>query len=209
MLLAQYILRFRFAAKCVHYGNSCFKGMYMKKIIVLLVLSLFPALAMAEETGIAFDNVNYKLAFVQNTEPVDINEYLPQGQMLGNWKKMIALHRYNDTEQSPEEFAKEFADILKITNPDATSSIIKNEKSGEALIEFFIWTDKEPLIGEFNIFRFRKDEKTGKLVALQYAFRNYGQVTKAFEDELTKNKARWIQMITQQPFPEYIAEKKA
>ena len=181
----------------------------MKKMFITLILSMLPALAFAEGNSIAFDNVNYKLAFSQNTTPVDINEYLPQGQMRGNWTKMMALHRYNDDTLTPEEFAEDFAEMLKHTNPGATFNVMKNHQAQEALIEFFTWTDKEPLIGEFNIFRFKKDEKTGKLVGLQYAFRNYGQLTKAFEEELTKNKTRWIQLMASQPIPEYVAEKKA
>ncbi len=181
----------------------------MNKILIILIVSLFSVTAHAQDKYqdkyVAFDNTHYKLAFTQSTKPVDINEYLPEGQTLTGWTKMIALHRYNDVDLTPLEFAHEFAEVVKRTSSQAGSRILKNDQTQEVMIEFITWTQQEPIIGEFNIFRFRTDEKTGKLVGLQYAFRHYGPPNKAYEDEITNNKARWVQLLASQPIPEYFA----
>lgn len=181
--------------------RSHMRNFFSKAVLLWAIAAFYAAPAQAEAPTIAFDGKTYALAFVDETLTQNINEYILPGETLETWTKMVALHIYHDkADMTPEQFVMAFADIIKKMNPDATPNLSRNEKKGEAMIEFLTWPP-DRAYAELNIFKFKKHN--GKLVGFQYASRNYGAITDAFKEEL-KDEPRLAVLMFDEPFPDFV-----
>ncbi len=175
----------------------------MKKLLALPLLLLLTGNAFAASHVVSFDNASYNLAFASESGPEAINEYIPAGQTLDNWTKMVALHIYHNMPGvTPDQFAQKMGQFLKHTNPGANYKIIKSTGRDEVIIDFFTWTTAPPIIAEFNIFKFSRQGPTD-LIGYQYAFRNYGPLTPAYTNEFKANRLRLIALVAAAPYPAF------
>lgn len=183
--------------------------MQMRWLFTLLLIIFSTTAAFADDRKVSFDGQDYYLVFVNEGKATSINEYIPAGQKLSNWKEMVALHIYNDIpNQSTLEFARRLGKTIKQINPQAKFAIIHNPKNNEAVIDFLTWTTSGQFITEFNIFKFRNDPKSGKLTAYQYALRSYGSLKDDFKDKVLNNRIRLVELMATQEFPEFVKKSE-
>ncbi|WP_298438834.1 hypothetical protein [Geobacter sp.] len=177
---------------------------FMQRLILWYTTALlaFGALnAVAAPTGkqtVTFDGERYHLAYTN--ENGTLEEYLPAGQTLENWTKMIALRHHGDVDQ-PAAAVRNMAAHIKATYPGAGVDHMVKQDGSEALIDFFIWTNEQPIVAEFNVFRFRKLPGVRGLVSYQFAYRNVGSLSDEYAEAFKKNRTRWIGLMTKTTYP--------
>lgn len=117
-----------------------------------------------------------------------INEYYKNGESPELWSELIAVHHFPNV-FSPISQAETFRQYLDSIH--CPSALKINEKDNEAIIDFVLVDAKRlPVILEFNIFKYQKDENCGTK-AIQYAKRYF--VTNTLQIEIVKkefNKSR-------------------
>ena len=131
-----------------------------------------------------------------------INEYYKANQSYTSWKDLVALWHYPNS-YSPIDQAKEYKELLSGDGIPCTIEI--NEDENTAMIDFTMAaTKKLPIILEYNVFKFVKDEKCGS-IGLQYAKRyrinNALEVSKIKKD-IEKHRKKIIKKVNKAEFPE-------
>ena len=178
-----------------------FKRLLSLVLAASFLLSLNNAYSLDKSKSIKFDGDTYYLAFSsKNPAGGYFNEYLKEGENLNNWKKLLAVYNFPNLDD-PLQAAQSLANMVKMTNKDANFQIIQNKERGEVIIDFFTWTQTEPTIAEFNIFRYTKVNGKPGLIAYQFAFRNYGELTPEYQKEFTENRSKWIGLIADSKIP--------
>lgn len=153
----------------------------MKKLLVLLVLcsvcvslSAGPILkrkAKVPVPTLQFEGETYHLAYSEQDGGGNwINEYLPAGEKLESWHKLLAVRSYGKVKLTPAVAVANLADNLKKSNPLAKSQRMENAKTGEAVIDFLTWPRSADFL-EFNVFKFAVVD--GVLMSYQFALREY------------------------------------
>ena len=171
-------------------------------LFVSLLLFLNNAYSLDKTKKIEFDGDIYYLAFsAKNPGGGYFNEYIREGENLNNWKRLLAVYHFPNL-NNPVQAAQNVANMVKMTNKDARFQIIQNKERNEAIIDFFTWTQTEPTVAEFNIFRYTKGDGRPGLIAYQFAFRNYGKLTAEYQKEFTENKSKWIGLIADSKIPD-------
>lgn len=174
-----------------------------------MLLFAFCTTAVAAKPTITFNKTKYRLAYVQQGSVNSINEYVPKGQNLKNWKSLIGVfqyHQHKDT--SPLEFAQLLGKSLQASNPKIRFQIMNNEKTNEAVIDFLTWNKKDPKNAEFNIFKFKKDPNNNEIIGLQYASRLQPNTNKKFVEKFKRERSELIIKMIKQKFPEFVTKKQ-
>lgn len=185
----------------------------MRKYAFIFVLFLVCGVSSvsAKEYKEAFDGEDLYLVFAKETQSNSINEYIPKGQSLDSWEKMLALHLYKRQEVGPKDWARGVALLLKKTNPNAQFRLQYNEEKDEALIDFLTWPtgQEEVEFMEFNIFKITRGARPKELRALQYAVRYYGDdLNDGLVQKLKTNRKKWLFIVAERDFPDYVYEKE-
>lgn len=186
-------------------------GIAAMKLAGLLFVALgFQGFAEAGKSKqeIAFDGERYVLQYAK-LAPLSggyLNEYIRDGETVHNYTKMIGLHHYPMVED-PLTFARLVVVSVMKSNPKAKYSIVRNDKTGEVVVDFLTWAKKgKQVIVEFNIFRFRKFPARKGLLGYQFVFRNDGSRFEEYQRELLKNKTRWVRLVMAAEYPELVEE---
>ena len=146
---------------------SIMKTLLCLSAALLVVLGSIQAEA---PSALEFGKVTFKKAFSDKSEAGPFSEYLPAGQKLETWTKLMGYFVFSDP-QNPMEAATLLARVVKEQNPGAQANVITNDATGEAIVDFVTWPKDQAFI-EFNIWKYRKAPQGG-LIALQYAERAY------------------------------------
>jgi hypothetical protein len=120
--------------------------------------------------ALIFQGTAFKKAFSDKSAAGPYFEYLPKGQSLKSWTKLMGYYDFPKL-RDPKDAAQNLARLVKKANPLAQSQVIENPSTGEAIVDFVTWPEDVKFV-EFNIWRYRK-APGGGLVALQYAERAY------------------------------------
>lgn len=176
----------------------------MRKWLWFWVYLFLTSAAFAAQT-ITVDGKNYNLAHVANNEVLLLNEYVISGSTLENYDTLIGLHVYHNQRVDKTTFAMNLGKLVKQMNPQANYRIIKNDKTGEVLLDFLTWDTKKGGLSEFNIFKFKDGTRPNEIIALQYVWRvniskdlSKEAAAKQFSDE----RHRMIDIIGKQPYPD-------
>ena len=182
----------------------------MKKIlslILIIFLSCGVAFAKSKKSylqSIKFGGSEYYLYYSAKNDDSGgyINEYYKPNQSYTSWKDLVAVWHYPNS-YSPIEQAKEYKEIL--SGDGIPCSIEVNEDDNTAIIDFTLIASKKlPIIVEYNIFKFAKNEKCGS-VGFQYAKRyrinNALEIEKVKKD-IGKHRKKIIKKVNNAEFPE-------
>jgi hypothetical protein len=148
----------------------------MRTPLIALCLVAATMLARADDTTVAFDGQTYRLDYQDaakqpNGQPGDgLAEFTLPGETVKDWTKLFAFYLFPQAGDDPVAMAELMGKATKETNPDANFQVIKEPKSGDAIIDFLTWAPGSDVL-EFNVFRYTRAEYGPGLVAMQYAQR--------------------------------------
>jgi hypothetical protein len=150
------------------------------KIIVCAVMFAVGIVAHSEEPVVKqkefvrFDGKTFALAW-ENSKPDEIvKEYISDGEKLESWTKLASTREYPKFNDAMA-LASNLLQTLKKQNPNTPSSIVKNEKTGEVMVDFIAMSPDNSFV-EFNIFKYGP-RPGGGVLAQQYALRAYKDIT--------------------------------
>jgi len=158
---------------------------------VFLSLAMTPSQA-AEKT-ISFDGQTYYVAYHKAEGGKSITEYLPKGQNLDSWVRLVSV-RTLPGEDNPKLAALGLVRTLKYQNPQAQSAMMQHPSSKDVIVDFVTWPQDGKFI-EFNIFRYSKLAKNKGLLLQQYAQRAYGDKTTDFLSSLKSERQRLVNLM--------------
>lgn len=128
-------------------------------------------------TMIDYHGQMFHLVFVGGSESTgDLNEYVPVGETLDRWTKMIAV-RTQPVDVTPVEFAHVVIAELKKRDPKTPHGLKTLDDGESCCVDFAIWQDD---VAEFNLFVYRQSDDGKGLASLQYAERAYGDDIQPF-----------------------------
>lgn len=143
----------------------------LKTIVLALVLAhVWSGNASAQES-VTFLGETYSVAYKKVGEGHhSIVELVRQGEDLKGWNKLIGLHYFPLTKQTPKQAAIQVAVELKKRDPAARFEISEHPKTKEALVDF-LTSAANSGVAEFNAFKYGRSPDGKGLVAVQYAER--------------------------------------
>lgn len=136
--------------------------------MVLATSALFAQIEVPKT--MTFDGIKFTKAFSDTASSGPLTEYLPKGQSLESWTKLMGIYEFPKL-KDPTSAAVKLATTLKEINPQAQSQVLENPDAGIAMVDFVTWP-KDSAFVEFNIWKYRKSS-AGGLLAIQYAERAY------------------------------------
>jgi hypothetical protein len=149
-------------------------GMRIALGLMLLLVSM--ASVRAEDQTVEFAGETYHLDYQDRAKHPDgssgdgVAEFTLEGETVNDWTKLFAYHIYPDVPADPALAAETLGKTVKENNKDANYSLTKDDKSGEAIVDFLTWAPGSDVM-EFNVFKYAKAGDGQGLIALQYAQR--------------------------------------
>lgn len=140
------------------------------------VLALFAVASQATEPSetkihsVSFDGNVLVFAFEGKTPGSSFQEFIPKGETLENWTKLVGVYRYPHVDD-PMKFAQKMARMTKHQYPLSQFAIISNENKGAVILDFVAYPRYLEFV-EYNVWMFQKNGTYG-LIAYQYAVRDY------------------------------------
>lgn len=129
--------------------------------------------AVAQDSSIQLDGELFSKQSIGNPPNGDkLREYVRETESFERWTKLIGI-RYQQLPgvgNDPKRVVQGMAQLVKEANPRSNSSIIANEKTSEAIIDFLTWPPTAEYI-EFNVFRYVKSSDGNGVISLQFANR--------------------------------------
>jgi hypothetical protein len=191
------------------------KGEAVKKLFVVFMFIaaqfLCAGFTLDKTNKTSFDGETYYLAF-SSKQPGQgfMNEYVREGETLKDWKKMVGVHHYPAI-SNPTEMANAMAkQINQLNKGTGGFKILVNKEKDEALIYFMI-SNQQQAVTEFNMFRYAKRKGGQGLIGYQFAFRNYGPTGENYKKEFDTKLTGWVQMMATSEIPallEYFFNEK-
>ena len=182
----------------------------MRKILsIILVFLCTINIVFAQNDKILNFNKN-KYTLLYSAKNFDnngyINEYYKNGESPELWSELIAVHHFPNV-FSPISQAEAFRQYLDSIR--CPSALKVNEKDNEAIIDFVLIDAKRlPVILEFNIFKYQKDESCGTK-AIQYAKRyfvtNELQI-EAVKEEFNKSREKMLKKVEKFNIPNLVKQ---
>lgn len=141
---------------------------------------------------IIFDGETFTKAFHDQAASGPFTEYVRSGEEIKTWTKLVSIYHFPDL-TDPQTAAAHLAETVTANNPEARSASMFNETTGEAMVDFALWTEAIQT-AEFNIWKFRKAE-AGGLIALQFAQRASGDQLDSFFKKLPAERPRLLNVM--------------
>ena len=179
------------------------------RISVLLstLATLFFALPACAQMA-TFDKQVYHLDYAAENSKLAINEYVLEGYTVDNYNQLFALHIYRAQTITPVQLAANLGNAIKQKNAAANYKIIKNESTGEVLIDFLTGEPGTSSLSEFDIFKLKQDPTTGDIIAIQYVLRDRDTPANSkFAEAFKTNRTHWIDEMAKQPYPTFHQSK--
>jgi len=190
----------------------------MKKYILVCLLSMVSLFAIAAGTktvgtkkaetktalpSIVFDGKAYTLRYSAGNSQEWLNEYLPAGATFDNYTHMFAVRSYDGLkEATPAQIINSMARNYRRQNPGISFSVFQGN-NGDAGMGFIMIQGN---VLENNLFRVTKSN--GKLISLQFVYREYTKSANRTKEELAQagahiktNLPRWKQSLLSMPVP--------
>ncbi|MEK6714420.1 MAG: RDD family protein [Nitrospirota bacterium] len=146
---------------------------------------------------VSFDNEDYDLAYFVPKTPATggyFKEYCRKGENLDSWKKLITVQHLPENTDALQ-MAQMVGDQVQKSTPGAKYQIIKNDETGEVIIDFFVWSEQEQLI-EFTVLRYVPAAVYDLEGLLVYQFSYRSNNMGVFKEDLLNNRERWISAMT-------------
>jgi hypothetical protein len=148
----------------------------MHTALGLMLFLVSMASVRAEDQSVEFAGETYHLDNHDRAKHPDgsagdgVAEFTLEGETVNDWSKLFAYHIYPGVSDSPKLAAETLGKTVKDNNKDANYSLTKDDKSGEAIVDFLTWAPGSDVM-EFNVFKYAKAGDGQGLIALQYAQR--------------------------------------
>lgn len=146
----------------------------LRSLWVGLLLAWFGAQPLAAQTNaVTFDGEPFTKQFVGAPGGGDkLVEFVREAESFERWTKLIGF-RYQQLPQlnnDPAQMARAMAQLVKRVNPGAQTSVVANDQTGEAILDFLTWPPNQAFM-EFNVFRFARRQDGRAVVSAQFAHR--------------------------------------
>lgn len=113
---------------------------------------------------------DFFLADSKQSDSMAIAEYVPSGETLSSWTKLVSLREFKDLD-SPGEYIGKMAEKYEAKFPDGKAEVGHSDDEKLWYIDFTMHSDSgQPRYVEWNYFTARENPKGGLLVC-QYAQR--------------------------------------
>jgi hypothetical protein len=148
----------------------------MRTALGLMLFLVSMASLRAEDQSVEFAGETYHLDYHDRAKHPDgsagdgVAEFTLEGETVNDWSKLFAYHIYPEVPADPALAAETLGKTVKDNNKDANYSLTKDDKSGEATVDFLTWAPGSDVM-EFNVFKYAKAGDGQGLIALQYAQR--------------------------------------
>ena len=115
-------------------------GMHTALGLMLFLVSM--ASVRAEDQSVEFAGETYHLDYHDRAKHPDgsagdgIAEFTLEGETVNDWSKLFAYHIYPEVPADPALAAETLGKTVKDNNKDANYSLTKDDKSGEAIVDF-------------------------------------------------------------------------
>ncbi len=167
--------------------------------VTALAVALFLAAEPAEATRtLKFDDVTYTRAFVSQNDTDHLAEYVPPGETVDDWTKLVAVRVFGQLDD-PAQVIDAFAKTLMKTNPLARYKILVKDDKSEAMIDFLTWPEDGSYM-EFNVFRYLKRPGQDGLVCYQFAHR-FSDTSPESLEKFKQNRQRWVDEMAKAELP--------
>lgn len=97
-------------------------------------------------------------------------EFVRDNETFDSWTKLVA-YRYQQLpglESDPVKYASALGQAVKQANPQAAVKVARDEKSGDAVLDFVTWPVDQKYM-ELNVWRFWKSADGKAVISLQLA----------------------------------------
>lgn len=182
---------------------------------ILLLVYTVPVLAgspsIATTKKVEFIGKQFELKFRDNDHPIKISEYYLAHETISDWHELVEFQIYpvNPQGNTPVDFAQRLAQAFKQRYPKMQFAILANNKTGEALLDFFYPISKRKEKGktflEYNAFKLFKDTGSHRTMSFHYAKNIEGENTarpmSKVIDDIKKTRAEIIPAMAK--FPHY------
>lgn len=131
--------------------------------------------SVGETKTLEFMEKKFELKFKDTDKPVKIYEYFSGKDTPDNWIEMMEFQIYpmNREGNEPMDFAKRIAAAFIKNYPYMKYSLLSEEKTGSALLDFFYpestRKEKNKEFIEFNAFKFYREPGGNRTIAVHYA----------------------------------------
>lgn len=153
--------------------------------VALLCLFAATASARAQAPSIAFGGDELVRKHEQANAEAAIVEYVPAGEPLEAWTRLVGLHMFREHPGSPADAAAALARLAERSYPGSKPRI--RSEGAEAVVDFAIAAPGGGFV-EFNVFKYARGPDGRGIVAFQYARRLRG----LDPEEVRRRAAGWI-----------------
>ncbi|MBI5149686.1 MAG: RDD family protein [Candidatus Omnitrophica bacterium] len=150
---------------------------------------------------VSFDNEIYSLAYFVPKNPLTsgyMKEYIRKGESLDSWSRLVAVNHLPENADALQ-VAQTVGELVQESNPGTKYQIIKNDATGEVIIDFIIWNGAPEQVKkyvrkgediEFSIVRYVPAPDFGGLLQYQFSYRSNN--AGVFKESLLNNREQWI-----------------
>lgn len=153
--------------------------------VALLCLCAAIVSARAQAPTIAFGGDELLRKHEQANAQAAIVEYVPAGESLEDWTRLVGLHMFREHPGSPADAAAALARLAERSYPGSKPRI--RSEGSEAVIDFTVAAPGGEFV-EFNVFKYARGPDGRGIVAFQYARRFRG----LDPEEVRRRAAAWI-----------------
>jgi hypothetical protein len=140
--------------------------------VAALFFLVFAGVAYAS-TFIVLGDDRYFLADTQATDKGQLREYIPAGQTLTNWERLVSVRVFSDL-KDPEAYLRRLGSQVVHDHPAARAQLLQNPQTKAYVLDFMTFPPEatRPYYAEWNLMRATDVEGKG-LIVYQYARRIY------------------------------------
>ena len=162
----------------------------MNKLILYAFLLLIPATTFASPVKtIQFGNLEFQHAW-ENKENIITQEYIPEGDTLDQWRKIIVYRIYPGTDNLDEVINQYFSQV----EPAQPPTVYKKDEDNNDQLFVFMMADPERVYIEYVIHRFVM--MNGEVRSYQFAARAIQKETNDLREEIVQNKESWMDAVS-------------
>ncbi len=100
-----------------------------------------------------------------------VNQYIPFGETLQNWKSMFALRKFPNM-KTPGEAVSNVTEKLKVDHPETRFKVTRDPKTGDHGVDFVIWSqDKQETEFDVHIYQ----QRNGGVIGKMFFMKGYGE----------------------------------
>lgn len=186
----------------------------MKKFLIFLLVVICCAAAVFFVTRkqtpvtLSFDGQQYTLQYSVNNEDGWFNQYFLPEQDASNYRYMLTVRAYDNTDQEPQQIGSNILEKLLENYSDAKYSFFPWQNDSFCL--YFILPTDDAF--ELHLLRFSK-QLNGKPLEIQMVYRipfdgDEQQAWQQMSTALDKDLSRWIPLMMTMPLPEVVRQAR-